>query len=180
VASNVLFDFRQLGKPQFIVLGSVQIRVVRLLNSCDFCSQVLSVESLLKLDVASSSLKLEKSALRELQLAYCSSLASSYSSVADLAKLSLPRCHSYVSTAPAIYHLFIPHISVCPTSLASLDSILCGGFHRGHITELVGDSAAGGFFCWRYIPHPIPSGRENSAFAASCCEVLHFIFSWLL
>jgi hypothetical protein len=32
VASNVLFDFSQLGKPQFIVLGSVQIRVVRLLN----------------------------------------------------------------------------------------------------------------------------------------------------
>ena len=35
------------------------------------------------------------------------------------------------------------YIRVCSTTLASADSVLCGGFHCGHITELIGDSAVG-------------------------------------
>ncbi len=51
-----------------------------------------------------------------------------------------------IAAVSAINRIFISESRVCSTSLTSLDSILCGGFHRGHITELVGDSAAGDYF----------------------------------
>jgi hypothetical protein len=57
--------------------------------------------------------------------------------------------------------------------LASLDSILCGGFHCGHITELVGDSASG--VSLLRMPGPGPkfcrAGKTQLLLqvAAKCC-----------
>jgi hypothetical protein len=67
-----------------------------------FYLQVLSVESLLKLDVSSCSIKIEKHVLRELQLAYCTALVSSCCSVAEIAQLPSSRCISLVPLAHAI------------------------------------------------------------------------------
>jgi hypothetical protein len=71
--------------------------------------QVVSVESLLKLDASSCCFKIEKSVLRELQRAYCTSLASSCSSVADLAKVASPRCKRIIQLARIAFVEFVFH-----------------------------------------------------------------------
>ncbi len=130
--------------PNLIFAAARDIR--HFLNTC----QVVSVECLLRLDASSSTFKLDKSVLREVQIAYCNSLASSCVSVADLAKFTLPRCYAKIRLWSIRFMIHLK-IRACPTSVASADSILCGGFHSGQITELIGDSAVGSEFflgCW--------------------------------
>ena len=63
----------------------------------------------------------------------------------------------------------------CSTSLASLDSILCGGFHCGHITELVGDSASGVSLLRMPGPGPKSAVQGKHSFYCKWLRIVVFL-----